>query len=361
MKSNLLLNRICLIQTQYKELLTALLPKIKSQHLLEALDEISLFWIRHMGAVQLYLRTWFASGNGYVFTAATCMDFDDGEHLPFLLMGDKHILDDPLSSYTVMLRRMQEGEDKKWLANQIIVTAECNLRVLENVSPDILILPLRLINQSASDDSLYKIGEQIFVSLFNGIDSLNDYFKKCDSIDDIIRHGREDIENLVIFSEYDNVQLSFKERFNAEVARSQYVINQNKTDVVNFYHLVFGCIMQAVDVITSCTEYNCIPYIRYPVALHYVSLFLEGLLNSKQIKSIHFRMGVAFIVSKIVNTEKLLQVDLKEFIIKTKEYNFSNKLLQRLNANGISENNYLNHRITPFIIEELEGFYSMLS
>lgn len=355
------MNKLYLIQNEYKELLTVLLPKIKSTHISEALDEINLFWIRHMGVVQLYLRTWFASGNGYVFTAATCMDFDNGEHLPFLLMGDKHILDDPLSSYIVMLRRMQDGEDKKCLANQIVITAECNLRVLENVSPDILILPLRLINQSVSNDSFYKIGEQIFVSFFNGIDSLNDYFEKCDSIDDIIRLGREDIGNLVMFSEYDDAQLSFKERFNAEVARSQYMINKNKADVVNFYYLVFGCIMQAVDVITSCIEYNCIPYIRYPVALHYVSLFLEGMSNSKQIKSIYFRMGVAFIIGKIVNTDKLLQVDLKEFIIKTKEYNFNNKLLQRLNVNGINENNYLNHRITPFVIEELEEFYSMLS
>ena len=91
MKSNLLLNKIHLIQTEYKELLTALLPKLKSSHAPEALDEINLFWLRHIEEVQLYLKAWFPGENSYVFTAATYMDYSDKEHLPFLLMGDKHL------------------------------------------------------------------------------------------------------------------------------------------------------------------------------------------------------------------------------------------------------------------------------
>ena len=72
---------------------------------------------------------------------------------------------------------------------------------------EILILPLRLLNQSNGYHSLYSVGGQAFISLFNGIDNLNDYFAKCNSIDDIIRFAREDIGRLVMFSEDDNVML----------------------------------------------------------------------------------------------------------------------------------------------------------
>ena len=149
MKSNLLLNKIYIIQTEYKELLAALLPKLKNSHAPEALDEINLFWLRHIEEVQLYISTWFPGENSYVFTAATFMDFEDKEHLPFLLMGDKHILDDPLSKYSIIQSKIVEGKDAEFLYKQIGITAEDNLKLLENVHEEILILPLRLLSSSA--------------------------------------------------------------------------------------------------------------------------------------------------------------------------------------------------------------------
>ena len=193
MRSNLLLNKIQQIQNKYKDLLTTLLSKLKSNHALEALDEINLFWFRHIGEVQLYLKTWFPGEESYVFTAATFMDFEDNEHLPFLLIGDKHILDDPLSKYSVIRSKMPEGKNADFLYNQIGITAEDNLKLLKNLHNEILILPLRLFSQLNSQCLFYEVGEQVFVSLFKGINSLSEYFSKCDSIKDIMHFACEDI------------------------------------------------------------------------------------------------------------------------------------------------------------------------
>ena len=91
-----MITRIKGIQIEYKELLSKLSPKLKSGQVPEALDELNLFWLRHIDEVQLYLKYWLYGEDCYIFTAATFMDFNDNEHLPFLLMGEKHILDDPL-------------------------------------------------------------------------------------------------------------------------------------------------------------------------------------------------------------------------------------------------------------------------
>lgn len=318
MKSNLLLNKIHLIQTEYEKLLAALLPKLKSPHAPEALDEINLFWRRHIGEIQLYLRAWFPGENSYVFTAATFMDFDDNEHLPFLLMGDKRILDDPLIRYSAMQNKMPENKDAEFLYEQIGVTAADNLKLLENVSEEILILPLRLFNQSNAHDSLYKVGEQAFVSLFNGINSLNDYFVKCNSIDDIMRFAREDIGKLVMFSEDDDSALSLEERFRIALTGTQYMIDANKADSYNFFMLVFGCIQQAIDVIVSCVEYGCIPYIRYPVSLHYISLLSESMSDIGYITTLRFKMSVAFVVYQLCDKDRLAGVCLKDFMKKIK-------------------------------------------
>ena len=337
------------------------MSKLKSSHAPEALDEINLFWLRHIEEIQLYLRAWFPGENSYVFTAATYMDYDDKEHLPFLLMGDKHVLDDPLSKYAEMRSKMSEGKDAEFLYKQIGVTAEDNLKLLENVHEEILILPLRLLNQSNAHNSLYKVGEQAFVSLFNGINSLSDYFSKCDSIDDIIQYARGDIGRLVMFSEDDDASLPFKERFKAALAETQYMVDVNKPDSDNFFMLVFGCIQQAIDVIVSCVEYGCIPYIRYPVSLHYISLLSESMLNIEHVITLRFKMSVAFVVYQLCDKNRLATVCFEEFLKKKQEYDFNAKLFRVLAEHGVNEKSFLGNTITKFVIDELEAFYSILS
>ena len=361
MNSNLLLNKIHLIQIEYKKLLVSLLPKFKSTYAPEALDEINLFWLRRIEVVKLYLKNWFPGKNSYVFTAATFMDFDDNEHLPFLLMGNKHILDDPLSKYSLIRSEMSKGKDAEFLYKQISVTAEDNLKVLENIHNEILILPLRLLNQSNDQKAFEKVGEQVFVSLFNNIYSLNEYFEKCNSIDDIIHFARDDIGRLVMFSEDDDVMLDFKERFRIALIDTKYMVDPNRSDSYNFFMLVFGFIQQALDLIVSCMEYECIPYIRYPVSLHYISMMSQSIIDIEHVVMLRFRMSVGFVVYKLCDKSKLASVCLEDFLEKNKIYNFNDKLFNALTNYKINEKNFFKHKITQLVSDELDAVYNFLS
>ena len=79
-------------------------------------------------------------------------------YLAFLLIGDKHILYDPLCWYAQIESKMLKGKDAEFLYKQIGVTAEDNLKLLENVGEKILILPLSIINQTKHYNSFYKDG-----------------------------------------------------------------------------------------------------------------------------------------------------------------------------------------------------------
>lgn len=361
MKSNLLLNKIYLIQNEYMDLLSALMPKLQSSHCSEAMDEINLFWIRHIEVVQLYLKAFFPGKDSYVFTAATYMDFDDQEHLPFLLIGKRHVLDDPLSKYSEICNKMSVGKDADFLYKQIGITAADNIKLLENTNNSIFILPLRLLNQSNTHNSLYGIGEQAFVSLFNGITGLKDYFEKCNSIQDIMFYAREDIGRLVMFSEGDDKSLPFEEQFQAALADTKYMVDENMPDSHNFFMLVFGCIQQAIDVIVSCVEYRCIPYIRYPVAFHYISLLSESMLDIEHVAMLRFKMGIAFVVYQLCDKEKMQNVSLNDFLKINSEYDFNEKMFSTLKQHGITEKNFTNHTIKQLVIDELEKFYNQLT
>lgn len=360
MKSNLLINRIYSIQIEYKQLLTSLLSKFKSNFPLEALDEICIFWLRHIDTIRLFLKSWIPSENCYVFTAATYMDFHDNEHLPFLIMGEQHILDDPLSKYSEILSTMPKGRDADFLINQIIVTAEDNLKILENVQNEILILPLRLLNQSKDYDFLYEVGEKAFISLFHDINSIDEYFEKCNSIDDIVNFADNDISRLVMFSEEDDETLPFVERFRIALAGTQYLLDERKGDAYNFFILVFGCIQQAIDIIISCIEYGCIPYIRYPVSLHYISL-LSGNVDDKECSNlIQFKMNVAFAVYSMCDKSRFSKIGLDDFLKKNREYQFDEKLFQALTKQGITVHNYWEQLTIDIVTKELEKFYDIL-
>lgn len=342
-------------------MLETLLPKLKNGHASAALVEINLFWLRHIEAVRLYLKMWFPSDGSYVFTASTFMDFDDGEHLPFLLIGNKHVLDDPLSKYSELQSKMPEERDADFLYEQIVITAEDNLKLLQNLHEEILILPLRLLNQANGHKSLYKIGEQAFISLFNNIDDIDDYFLKCDSIDDILCFAREDIGNLVMFSENDNTELPFEERFKIALSETHYMVDPTKPDSHNFFILVFGPIQQALDIIVSCVEYSCIPYVRNPVSLHYISLLSESMLDVEHVIKLRFKMSIAFVVYHLCNKNELIGVELNQFLKKKQEYCFEEKLFRTLHEKGINETNFLENTITQLVLKELQNWYDYLA
>ena len=324
------------------------------------LDEINLFWFRHMGEIQLYLKNWFSGENSYVFTADTHMGFDDNEHLPFLLMGDKLVFDDPLSKYSEIQREMPKGKTSEYLYQQIRITAEDNLKLLENVSERILILPLSISNQTSSFEYLYELGEHVFINLFKDINDLSDYFNKCSSIDDIIQYAHNNIEKLIVFSENDDTTLPFKDRFRTAVAEMQYMVDPNKTDSENFIIIVFGYIQQAISVIVSCVELGCFPYIRNSVSLNYILLLSESMLDIKQINMLRFKASVAFAVYQLFDYERFSAIHLDEFLKKSQKYKFSTKLFETLKKHDVTESNFTSDTIIQVVGNELSKFYNML-
>lgn len=361
MNSSLLMDKIILIQKEYKELLISLLPKLKSGFAAEALDEINIFWLRNMNIVRLYLEAIVPYSDSYVFTAATFLDYEDNEHLPFLMLGENHILDDPLSRYSELCGKIPEGRDADFLYEQIKITAEDNIKILENLHSSIYIIPLRLLAQSKADDLLFQNSERLFLGLFNGIDSINDYFIKCNSIDNIIKYARDDTEKIVMFSETDNKALSFKERFHNSIVDAEFMIDPAKSDAHNFFSMVFGNIHQAISILACCMEYGCIPYVRYPVSFHYLNIISNSVLEGSQVNIIRFKMSVAFILHKLCDKSQLSTIDINDLLLKKQLYGFSDILFKRFDLQRISDGNGYDISIADEIDEELECFYKYIS
>jgi len=358
LKSNLLVNRIAQIQAEYKDLLKALLPALKTMASPAAWDEINLFWLKNMDLVRLYLVNEFKGKDSYVFTASTFMDFDDKEQYPFLLLGKNHVLDDPLCKYSDICSRIQETHISEKIIEQIGITAEDNIKIIEGCSGHIIVLPLRLLSQTPKDSILFQIGEQAFVSLFNDISSIKEYFIKCDSFTDIIKYARDDIGKIVLFSESDDNSLPFEQRYYQAKEENSYMINDDQAESYNFFVMVFGCIQQAVDVIVSCLEYGCIPFIRYPVAINYILLLEETLSDIPFVSEMRYKMSIANIIYKICDKEKLSRFGFDKFAYTISSFFFSEKVFNSLSQGNVNECAFDIHVAVPVIEKCLTELYS---
>ena len=359
MKYNLLNEKIMKIQEDYKHLLHSLQQNIKNEFSAAALDEINLFWNMNIGVVQLYLHNEFSQNDGYVFTAATFMDCEDKEQYPFLLLGKQHILDDPLCKYSSICNSLDDPNTVEILKNQIRLTLDDNIKILENCRNTILVLPLRLISQTANSE-IYKFGENAFISLFNEIETIKDYFEKCVTFSDIMHYAKSDIDKWVVFSEKDNKKLSFQERFNQAIKDNADMIGHYESDAKAFFVMVYGCVQQSIDVIVSCVEYNCTPFIRYSVALNYVLLLINALSEHKNLKNMRYKLCIANLVYRICDKEKLSVHGFDKYIDTIKNYNFNDSIFFNLKKHSIDEETFTVKNTFPIIEHELSKLYELL-
>ena len=339
-------------------MLADLLPRIKSGNASEALDEINLFWHCHISEVHLYLKNWISEENTYVLTAATYLGFDTKEYLPFLLMGDNHIFDDTLCKYSKTYNMLSNNEYTDSLYNFIKLVVQDNLNLLDNLKNEILIFPLNLVNQMIDYDLFVKTGESVFTRLFENINSIKDFFEKCKTIDDIVAYGCENFEDIIMFSEYDDHSLSFHERFRVAVENSKYINTEGESDAYVFYMLVYGYIQQAIDIISMCIDYGCIPFIRHPVSLYYVSLLSENMVKVKDIDALIFKMNIVYIVHELFDFDRFVTFNLDRYLNEIKAYKFSKKLFDKLNEQRIDKNNVLGEEVVEIINNELKSFYT---
>lgn len=360
MKKNLLIQEIKILQNEYRELLAKLLVYIEKDSILVALDEIVVFWMRHMDLVQLFLRSHAIHNQCYIFTAATYMDIADKENYPFMLLGDLHIMDDPLGRYCELCTKMQKDEISTEFWQQIVLTAKDDIRIIEECFGYIYVLPIRLINQLSDIKELMRISEQAFVNLFQDINSLKEYFSLCETFDDVIEHLRDKAENVILLGNNDNKELSIKERLHNSISDMPHLFNGNYSESFMFYQIVFGGIQQAVDVLLTCMEYKMIPLIRYKVVLNYFLLLADNFRDVDKADELKYKTCITHLIYQICDKEKLSRKGFKHFISTIQEIEFGKTVFIELKTR-VSFTDRLNFSvILPIIEEKLNELYNVM-
>ena len=164
-----------------------------------------------------------------------------------------------------------------------------------------------------------------------------------------------------MFSENDDLEKSFKERFQDAVLHNGQHLDNSKSDAYNFFMLVYGYIQQAIDVISSCLEYGCIPFIRFVVAFYYVSILSSQARDMGAIGTMRYKMSVAHALYMLFDKERIGEIDTKEFVSIVKKGNFSSKLFTCLQESGFINTDLLPNTAKDLLLSKLEALYMDLT
>lgn len=278
MKQNLLINKMYELQHDYCELLKELLPIVNTEYYNMALDKVIIFWRSNTKIIDMYLRHYVSKYDAYVFTGATYMDVSENEQYPFMLFGDFHIMDDSLCKMSQAYNGMDEEQVAESSIETLCDVIKDNIRIIEECHGKIIVVPVSLLNRTFEKEEFVKMGEQLFISLFHGIESIKDFLTKCNTIDDIISFANDNFAKFILFDQEDDPKSdNISERFNAAKSRMPTILGGINSDAKAFFLLVYGNLSQALDIVLEAVEYEMVPFIRNDITLYYVLLLLEAL------------------------------------------------------------------------------------
>lgn len=357
-KNDLLFEKICLIQTEYRYILEKIVDNVSPDDISDAiLDEINLFWATRLEIVDLYLRNLSPTQDIYAFTGATFLDLDELEHYSLMLLGDIQILDDQAYIYANVVAKVKNPEFTQRMRKQIVNSIRSNLEILSKFNNNILVLPVRS-SDFEHQQLIQKNLIHAFLELFkNPPNSMEEYFETYTTIDDLCNGLRDYVPNVLILSDTDDISKPFKERLNIALKDKCLSLGIDESIAFKFSTIVTGYLGQALDIIISCGTYKIIPYIRYSVAFHYVLLLSQNFAEQKEIQLMFFKCCLARVIYQDFDIERFKEVDFNVYYTVVRKSNFYKDLLSAFPVQSMEcvSAKEMNNNVR----EKLEKFYSL--
>lgn len=361
MKMNCLQAEIQKLQNDYLNLLKKIFDKLSSDDFPMIIDEINLFWYSRRNIFGLIMTNQSPNEDIFICTGGSYLDIYDYKHFPFLTLGDKHIIDDPLSHFSKSISSVPNSDFKEALKEQIIKTAEINIKIIENYSENISILPVRLLNHSDME-MIAKGAEKLFMGLFKTpCASTSEYLQKYKTIEDVANDLLEYTHKMIVFEEYEE-DADLCKRFYNFKSKGMLPFDYNFNDAAIFHTIIIGYFMQALDILFMCTLYDLIPYIQGGIPFNYINLIIGSNLPPEvlDISDIAFKMRGAFLVNRLFDISKMEKIEIPEYKKILEEINFSDNLFEKvkstyLDTETISIKDYAN-----IVEEELNNLYNYI-
>lgn len=282
--NNLLLEELNIVQSDYLSLLKGLDKIPQDEISLAMIDSVNIFWYKNRNIVNLVFEYLFKGKDAYCFSAATIFDVDDKDQNSFFLLGDYHVFDDPIPSYLNTLNGIPNKVYLEKMKTIISNTIKDNIRIIEEIKSDLIILPLRyssvVLNQHY--EKLDEIAETLFCSFFTEISNIEEYKSKVVTTEDLVEYLDKQNSALILLFEVDNPSETWEYRMQKYKEETNHFDMSTFSSGDIFFFAVYGNLRQALALIDMASTFEVIPFIRSFIPFHYYVLLSSILENNSK-------------------------------------------------------------------------------
>ncbi|RDZ10100.1 hypothetical protein C3744_23670 [Priestia megaterium] len=335
--NNTLLEELNIVQKNYLSLLKELNMIPQDKISFDKIDSLNVFWYENRNIVNLAFEYLFKEKDTYCFSAATIFDVDDKNQNSFFLLGDYHIFDDPIPSYLNTLGISDKVYSKK-MKMIILNTIKDNIRIIEEMKGNIIILPLRylsvILNQHHKEFD--DIAKKLFCNLFMDIKNIEEYKQKVVTIDNLVEHLDKQSSQSILLFDGDNPLETWKLRMQKYKEENDYFDTSTLSSGDIFFLSVFGHLRQALALIDMTSTFGVIPFIRSFIPLHYYVLLasilehnLKNELRFTQVNDSCWKTKVSYFLYREFR-EREFNYSLEELKQKANSIDFEDKVFSDL-------------------------------
>lgn len=286
MNNKYLMRELFEIQEEYRQLLEELYDEKDKDEFVYVIDEISLFWYSKRNVVELIMENISEDFDAYLFTGATYLDIEGGEHYPFVSLGKVHIVDDPLAKYAEAIKMNLNDSFYRMMKKQIVLAFDDNLRILKECFGKVFLLPITLINKL--EEGLVREGsEKVLESMFKERLSIKEMFA-LKSLSELTSMLKDGVQEHVAFLEGEDRKEDIVVRFETYLDE----MNNPFGDMQNshkFLYSILGFISQSLQILFCAAQYKMIPYIRYGVTFNYLTIIGENFQDVPRMQEVIFK------------------------------------------------------------------------
>ncbi|WP_243359603.1 hypothetical protein [Fundidesulfovibrio terrae] len=331
-------SEILKIQREYLQLLQGLIVNVHRSKIASAIDNVLVFWHSHRRVTSLFLNCLDQSSRAYLFTGASYLNTKDNNHYPFVLLGDIHIVDDPLCKFAKIFPRIVTKQQQNLHFDYIVNATNDIIDIIQRYNQYILVLPVTFgfheenheINEVSTKNFLYLFKEEF--------SSIKEYATKLVKIEDIFDALKDECKNIPI-SDATSTGCGLIEEFNELKTNSLISGLASSSDSFLFYTYVHGMLTQSLDIILCCLRFGIVPYIRSRTCFYYAASAAGNFLKISEIRNMHFHMTCAYILYKTF-PEGFERIGFEEYCKAARDFDidsrFSALLLKHLETSQLS-------------------------
>ena len=328
--NDIVLTELQSIQSEYLDLLKRIKPRIDTAWV-SVIDEVNMFWLQKKKFIVFAMENYFTPYNTFLFTGATYLDYDENEHFPFAVCNGICIVDDNVCTYANIIGKVLDENFNRTIKQQLLYAIDDNIKVLENCSDYIYILPIRYFDDD-EDDTIAKGAEGVFLNLFKEkFASIKDYFANIKSMDDLKKSLKPGIEKSLMFFKDDDRGLALSDRIDNYIEDSNDSIDFNGKSIgIIFFSAVYSPIAQALHIMMLCAKYRVIPYLRYNVAFHNFCHLIGNFPDSTMRKIIEDKTYACYLIYKAFDLNSVTPDMFSKFVCFVRENKIYEKVYEKI-------------------------------